>query len=141
MERQPFFPGEIELLRGDFFKLIFSMEEDTLPQIQEFVASRDWNDVSFTRSGPNFLEMLPLGVNKGSGLLHLADCMGISIDQTVSIGNYYNDFQMLQTSALGVAVLDAPEDIKEICSLVVGDCTNGAIADLIEYLEETFPLT
>ena len=30
---------------------------------------------------------------------------------------------------------NAPEDIRQMADLVVGDCRDGAVADLIEYLE------
>ncbi|MEM1483552.1 Cof-type HAD-IIB family hydrolase [Oscillospiraceae bacterium PP1C4] len=140
IEKQPFIASDLDSLEGDFFKLILSMDAQMIAQVDAFTASQGWEDVTFVRSSPNFFEMLPSGINKGTGLQHLVDCIGVSIEQTVSIGDYYNDFEMLQTAAFPATVKDAPDDIKEICKLVTGGCMDGAVADLIEHLEETYPL-
>ena len=111
------------------------MEPELVPQVESFVNAQGWDDVAFCRSSPFFLEMLPRGAQKGSGLVELAQIMGISVFQTVAIGDYYNDLEMLQQAGIAATVAAAPEDIKRICRLVVGECDNGAVADLIEYLE------
>src|SRR5690606_2044289 len=66
--------------------------------------------VQFFRSGPHFIDFIALGVNKGTALQKLAAQLGIAAHQTIAIGNYYNDLEMIRMSGLGVAVANAPDD-------------------------------
>lgn len=140
MEGEPFTDGKLDALDGSFFKTIMAMEEESIPLVEAYANAQGWKDVTFVRSSPFYLEMLPLGSDKGSGLIALAELEGISIENTVSIGDYYNDLEMLKTTGFPVTVAEAPDDIKQICKLVTGPCDNGALADLIEYLEEKYPM-
>lgn len=129
---------DLEALCGDYFKIIFTNRPDVIIEMDQFVRMQEWAGVSFVRSSQHFLEMLPLDANKGTGLLKLAEIMGLPRENTIAIGDYYNDYEMLKTAGFSVAVGNAPDDIKEICNLVTGPCSGGAVADLIEYLEERY---
>jgi len=56
----------------------------------------------------------------------------------VAIGDYYNDLEMLGLAGISAAPSDAPEDIKAAADLIVGPCAKGALADLVEHLEERY---
>jgi len=86
-------------------------------------------------SAPYYYEMMPAATNKGTGLLHLAEIMGIEHQKTIAIGDYFNDADMIRMAGIGAAVANAPEEIRCMADIVVGDHNEGAIADLIVYLE------
>ena len=134
-EHIPFTPQTLDQLEGDFYKVIMSMEAEMLPMVREFALSQGWEDVHITQSSPNFLEIVPKDANKGTGLLALSHITGVPVSHMVSIGDYYNDLEMLQLTGFPVTVGNAPDDIKKICKLIVGNCMDGGVADLIEYLE------
>ena len=46
--------------------------------------------------------------------------------------------ELLKAAGFAVTVAEAPQEIKALCDLVVGPCMDGAVADLIEYLEERY---
>lgn len=135
IEGLPIFPLGAEELTGDYFKLLMAMPEELVGPVSEFVRAQCWDDVEFVTSGPNFLEMLPKGSNKGEGIRQLSRQCGILHESIVAIGDYYNDFEMLRSVSFPVTVAGAPDDIKAVCKLVTGPCENGALADLVEYLE------
>lgn len=58
------------------------------------------------------LEIVPKGVNKAAGLDFL--CKRYDIDQadTIAFGDGYNDVEMLSFAGLGVAMDNAPDDVK-----------------------------
>ena len=128
----------IDAIEGQFFKVVMAMPPEAIPLVESFVQQQGWTDVSFVRSAECFLEMLPVGAEKGSGLQHLAQVLNIDLGNICAIGDYYNDLTMLHTAGFPVTVEGAPDDIKEICHLVTGPCNDGAVADLIEYLETTY---
>lgn len=87
-------------------------------------------------SAPYYYEMMPAATNKGTGLLHLAEIMGIKHQKTIAIGDYFNDADMIRMAGIGAAVANAPEEIRRMADIVVGDHNDGAIADLVVYLEK-----
>lgn len=121
--------------QGPFLKSIMMIETEFTEEVEQYGNSLGFSDVTFIRSGPVFVEMLPVGETKGSGIIHLAGSMGKTIENVVAIGDYYNDFEMLKTAGFPVTVAEAPDDIKAICRFVTGSCDGGALADLIEHLE------
>lgn len=90
--------------------------------------------LTFAHSGEYFLDLIPGGISKGTMLEELVGYYGKELENTVAIGDYHNDLEMIKKAALGVAVLNAHEDIKAQADLIVKSCEDDAIADLIEYL-------
>ena len=89
----------------------------------------------YTNSSAVFCEIMAKGGDKGEGLRKLARVMGVDIRNTYAIGDFYNDIDMLKAAGTSVAVGDGAKDIVDMCDMVVGPCAQGAVADLIEYIE------
>ena len=62
-------------------------------------------------SQQDYLEILPVGNNKGRALPVLAGALGVPIAETVAVGDAHNDLAMIQTAGLGVAVETSPPDL------------------------------
>ena len=89
----------------------------------------------YVRSDKILFELIPKGIGKGDALLRLADAHGIPQENTVAIGDYNNDIDMIKKAGLGVAVENAAPDVLEVADLVTVSNENHAIARVIEYLE------
>lgn len=98
----------------------------------------DFQGVRFVFSDTSMYEMLPEGSSKGSAIEKLTILAGIKRENIVAIGDYYNDLEMLKFAGLSAAPADAPEDIKAAVDLIVCNCAEGALADLVEHLEELY---
>ena len=62
--------------------------------------------------------------------------MGWQDKTLVAIGDFYNDLEMIRTADIGVAVANAPDDIKAQADMVVCSVLEGATADLVSKLEK-----
>jgi Cof subfamily protein (haloacid dehalogenase superfamily) len=91
--------------------------------------------VRFTMSGGNFMEMIPAHISKGYALEILMAQLGLRREQLVCIGDFYNDLEMIELAGIGAATAEAPAEIRAAADLITGSYTQGAVADLIEYLE------
>ncbi len=122
-----------------WYKIMFYSTAERLRVVEDFVESKVSSSIishfDIMYSAPYYLEMMPAGTTKGSGLLHLAEMLGVQHSQTVGIGDYYNDADMIRMAGLGVAVANAPQTIRDLAQVVVGSNNDGAIADLITYIE------
>ncbi len=88
-------------------------------------------DVSF--SSNRYIEFNHKGVNKGAGLRFIAHMLGVKPEETIAIGDNFNDLPMIQAAGLGVGVQNTIKDMKPLCGYIT-EATNdeGAVAEVIE---------
>lgn len=78
------------------------------------------------------LEVSPLGADKGSGLRALCQLLGLPMEQTIAVGDSYNDLPALTAAGLGVAVGNARDATKAVCGAIVADCNHDGVAQTID---------
>ncbi len=61
-----------------------------------------------------WIEVFPEIVSKGAAIKWLCDKLGIELEQTMSIGNDYNDLDLLKTTASSWVVANAPRSLREV---------------------------
>lgn len=138
MEHIDFVPCQLDQIEQELLKLVFVAEEEELPAIQEFLLSQNLEDVSFNHSGQVYFEMLPKNINKGAALELLCRSLEIPTSHVVAIGDFYNDLELLKAAGFSAVPKNAPDDLKQLCNLTVGDCNYGALADVVEFLEQAW---
>ena len=63
----------------------------------------------------------------------MADYLGIDLNETIAIGDNYNDVEMIKTAALGICVACGDNEIKELAQYVTkSDYYQGAVKEVIE---------
>ena len=67
---------------------------------------------SIMSSTVNDLELMPPGVDKGLGMRKLAEHLGLTAEQIMTIGDGGNDVDMLRQAGIGVAMANASEEAK-----------------------------
>jgi len=91
------------------------------------------NECEVSFSSNKNMEFNALGVNKGAGLLKLANILGIDISKCIAVGDNDNDISMLKVAGLSVAGANAVDDVKALCDVVTeADHNEGVIAEIIE---------
>lgn len=99
------------------------------PQMQDIVSGV----VAVSYSSNRYMEFNSLGVDKGRGLINLSKKLGIKIEETIAVGDNYNDMSMLKVAGLSVAAANAVGDVKKECDYVTqADNNEGVVAELIE---------
>ena len=86
------------------------------------------------RSSDYFLELVPLGVNKGSALARLLDVLGMTPQDLIAIGDNYNDLEMIELAGTGVAMGNAPEDIQRRADFATRSNAEDGVAYALEQL-------
>jgi Cof subfamily protein (haloacid dehalogenase superfamily) len=84
-------------------------------------------------SSLNFLnlEISPSGVSKASALLKLSEKLDIPISEIAAIGDNYNDSLMLSAAGLGIAMGNAPEEVKKLADVVTTSNHEAGVAAAI----------
>ena len=83
------------------------------------------------------LDICPEGVSKGEALKRVAAQMGIPLANILAIGDGENDLPMLQEAGIGVAMGNAPEDVRAGADYVTADVgAHGAALALERFILE-----
>lgn len=61
-----------------------------------------------------WIEVFHHSVSKGNGIKHICEILGIGNEQTVGIGNDYNDFDLLEFTGFSFLTENAPPEIKHL---------------------------
>jgi hydroxymethylpyrimidine pyrophosphatase-like HAD family hydrolase len=80
--------------------------------------------------------VLPSGINKASGLRMALDDLGISVHNTVAVGDAENDHALLDACELRVAVANAVPTLKDRADWVTVHSQGAGVVELAERLLE-----
>jgi Cof subfamily protein (haloacid dehalogenase superfamily) len=91
------------------------------------------DSLHITTSVPIFLEATQSGVNKGSAIDYIATkLLGISAANVLAIGDNFNDVEMIDYAGIGVAMGNAPDDVRAIADWVAPHIEADGVAAAIE---------
>ena len=91
---------------------------------------KDYCSISF--SSNRYLEFNAMGIHKGNGLKELCELLQIDIQDTMAIGDNYNDLTMIQAAGIGVCVANAQDIVKENSDYICErDHEHSAVAEAI----------
>lgn len=79
----------------------------------------------------NYVEIMAPNISKASGLHHLAEKLGLGIDEVMAIGDANNDVPMLKVAGFSAVMGSAKDDVKACGDVVVGDCEHDGVAEAI----------
>jgi Cof subfamily protein (haloacid dehalogenase superfamily) len=91
-------------------------------------ASQNLADLSLLYSTGYTIEICPSRVSKASGLRFLAERLGILPAEIMAVGDSYNDISMIELAGIGVAVANAPLEVRQAADWVTASCQEGGVA-------------
>lgn len=90
--------------------------------------------VEYAVGWSSWLDINPEGVTKASALELVRRKLGIEPGLTVAVGDQRNDIEMLRWAARGVAMGNAPAEVKAVADEVTGHVDDDGLADVLESL-------
>lgn len=113
-------------------KILIINEPSKIPAILDEMQAV-FGDMLLVNSSKRFIvEIVPLDIDKGSAVKELAERLGVSLDEVITIGDGLNDIPMLSCGAFGIAVENANPKAKEVAKLIAPSCTEEPIKWVIE---------
>jgi Cof subfamily protein (haloacid dehalogenase superfamily) len=117
--------------------LALSDDEDLVDQVYRGLQQQySADEFYFTKSVATFLEAADPRVNKGTAVKYLAEeLLGLQPEQVMCVGDNFNDVEMIQYAGVGVAMGDAPDDVKAIANWVAtGVETDGVLEAIAKFI-------
>lgn len=90
-------------------------------------------ELYLTKSVATFFEATNPAANKGAAVRYLAEeILGLNAQNVMTIGDNFNDLEMLEYAGLGVAMGNAPAQVQAIANWVAPDVEEDGAAAAIE---------
>ncbi|WP_250124117.1 Cof-type HAD-IIB family hydrolase [Chroococcidiopsis sp. CCMEE 29] len=91
------------------------------------------SELYLTKSVATFFEATNPLVNKGTGVRYLAEeLLGLQAANVMSVGDNFNDLEMLEYAGIGVAMGNAPTDVKAVAQWIAPSVEQDGAAAAIE---------
>ena len=113
-------------------KLLLIDNTDTIQKLQKNLSSIDFPQTNFYLSKDNYLEVTHNQVSKKQALLELAKYYQLSLTEIMTIGDNYNDIPMIETARLGVAMGNAPTEVKTCSNRVTDSNDQNGVSKAIK---------
>lgn len=85
-----------------------------------------------TNGGREWIDFMNLGVNKGSGVAHLCEHLGIDIADAAAVGDTYNDIPLLEKVGHSFIVGNAEEHMHAHARYLLPSNNEGGVLALID---------
>ncbi|RLQ94900.1 Cof-type HAD-IIB family hydrolase [Falsibacillus albus] len=125
-------PSFKEAVTEPVVKALMLKEADRLVEVEKKLQGELEGELSVMRSKPYFLEFTEQGVTKGASLDYLIKPLGIRPEEVIAIGDSYNDLTMIEFAGLGVAMGNAPQDIKDKSDYITASNMEDGVAEVVE---------
>lgn len=111
-------------------EVYFEYKED-LKDVQEAIAKM-YHEVECVPLNDLRMDIVPAGVSKLTGLLYLSERLGIPRNEIVTIGDDIDDIEMIRAAGLGVAMGNAPFDVKRTADWITRSQNEHGVAYVVK---------
>jgi len=114
-------------------KVLWYDELERMPYLRQVLDQGEIRShINYFTSNPLFMEIVDKDCSKALALEKLSALYGVKQEEIIAIGDGYNDLPMLEYAGLGVAVANAPDEIKALCQEVTLSNDEDGVAAIIE---------
>lgn len=112
--------------------MIMSSRPEKLVKAEKIFNKALKNKINLFKSLPQFLEIVDAKADKGKALKLLCEKLGVKREEVIAVGDNHNDISMIKWAGLGIAVSDAPAEVKKHADYITGKIEDGGIAKAVE---------
>ncbi len=123
-----------ELLAEPCLRVVVRDFDRGLEEFERIVRGAGLHGVTWNLGWTSWLDLTPDGVSKATGLEALRPRLGVDQADTVAVGDFDNDVEMLRWAARGVAMGQAEPHVVAAADEVCAPVTEDGLADVLESL-------
>lgn len=101
----------------------------------EAVLQEKFPQLNIVRSSDILIEIMNKDVSKANGIEVLLRHLNMIPAQAIAFGDNYNDLDMLELAGVGVAMNNAPDDVKKTASAVTDDNNHDGIYKFLQKIK------
>jgi Cof subfamily protein (haloacid dehalogenase superfamily) len=125
---------DLTKVTDDIVKITLCNLENSAENLNTIFKPKFEDKLNVVGSGEIWIDISNKGVNKGLALKNLMDTDNISRDETMVLGDYYNDIEMLEQAEYSFVMENAPEDMKQYGKYIAAsNVEHGVLRAILEY--------
>ncbi len=138
---RPFPVGEItgemwiedvdDLVSAPVTRVIIRDPSSSAEDFLDLAAALGLHGINYFVGYTAWLDLAPVGVSKASALAKVAAELGVEVTDVLAIGDGRNDVEMLSWAGRGVAMGQAPAEVKAVADAVTGSWDDDGAAQAI----------
>jgi len=113
-------------------KVLWIDYPETIKKLSVEMKAHFGDRLNCVSSMSHFLEFVSKDASKGLALAEIGRLYGIDRSKMIAVGDAYNDVCMIEYAGFGVAVENAPDDIKAASDYVTLSNDDDGVAEVIE---------
>ena len=121
----------LEEVPDGWLKILFADRPTGVQNIAAFLQNRSYAGLVPVMTNHIYFEIMPENINKAAALREICQNISFPLANTVAIGDYYNDIELLKAAGHSVAMGNAPAEVKMAASETTGDCREGGLASYL----------
>ncbi|MCL2470808.1 MAG: Cof-type HAD-IIB family hydrolase [Propionibacteriaceae bacterium] len=129
--------GWDELAQQEVLRMIVRDPFVTPADFDAMMSQLDLSQLYWCSMGENWIEIGGQAAGKSRGLELVADRLGVDQTDVLALGDGNNDIDMVSWAGRGVALADAPPELKAVADAVTGSFASGGT---VEELRRWFPV-
>ncbi len=110
-------------------KILCMSNPDEIIKLKENIKA---DDLNLYLSKPTYLEIMQGTVSKTTAINYLQKVFNVAKEEIITMGDNYNDIDMLKYSGLGIAMGNAPEDVKRYADCVTSTNDEDGVAEALK---------
>ena len=117
-----------EMIDKEIVKIMYIDEPETLDQAITKLPKELYDKYTLVKSAPFYLEIVKKTVNKGAAVVHLAEKLGLTKEETMAIGDEENDRSMLEVVGNPVVMENGTDELKKIAKYITKSNDESGVA-------------
>ena len=114
-------------------KILMAGDKDLIIKIEKRLLTLHEGKMNIFKSQATYLEAMHLEASKTQAIQFLMKKFGFQQHEIIAIGDNYNDKGMIEFAGTGVAMGNAPDEIKLVANYVTDTNNNDGVAKALAY--------
>lgn len=115
-------------------KILMIADELVINEMHRHLKNDFHGQVNVSTSKPTYLELMDKNASKLQAIKFLMNHFNIKKEEVIAIGDNYNDKEMIEFAGMGVAMGNAPEDVKSVADFITDTNNNNGVSKAINSL-------
>ncbi len=115
-------------------KILVIGEELEIDEIKNNLTSQFNNRLNIHTSKPTYLEIMSREASKLSAVKYLLEQFKLKREEAIAIGDHFNDREMIVYAGMGVAMGNAPDEVKAAADYITDTNNQDGVAKALKYV-------
>ena len=124
-----------DLMELEAVRVVVHVPDLSPQEFSKVIAESGVHGVEYSIGWTAWLDMAAPGISKASALEVIRERLGIDRESTVTVGDGFNDTEMLTWAAVGVAMGQAPQGVKDVADVVTESIYEDGTVLVLEQLQ------